>query len=100
MEIIAKKLGQDYTEQLFWSSLPILADYVGVPSKESKTVSFEVSRRQADILVSIFNTDGDDDLENPEIREAVRFIENEWLLSIVNIEEMENSQVKCTFTTK
>ena len=34
MKTIARKLGDDYTEQLFWSSLPIFADYVGVPSKE------------------------------------------------------------------
>ena len=41
METIARKLGDDYTEQLFWSSLPILADYVGVPSKEQDTENLE-----------------------------------------------------------
>lgn len=31
METIAGKLGSDYTEQLFWNSLPIIADMIGIP---------------------------------------------------------------------
>ena len=31
MEAITEKLGEDYTEQLFHSSLPIIAEHVGVP---------------------------------------------------------------------
>ena len=31
MEYLAKKLGDDYCEQLFWSSLSITADYLEIP---------------------------------------------------------------------
>jgi len=34
MERLASKLGDDYCEQLFWSSLPMLADYLEIPSRE------------------------------------------------------------------
>ena len=34
MQRLADKLGDDYCEQLFWSSLKILAEYFEVPKKE------------------------------------------------------------------
>ena len=33
MEHLAKKLGDDYCEQLFWSSLKIIAEYLEIPKK-------------------------------------------------------------------
>ena len=34
MERLASKLGNDYCEQLFWSSLEILAEALEIPKKE------------------------------------------------------------------
>ena len=34
MEYLAKKLGDDYCEQLFWTSLNITAEYMDIPKKE------------------------------------------------------------------
>ena len=34
MQRLADKLGDDYCEQLFWSSLKIVAEYFEVPKKE------------------------------------------------------------------
>lgn len=34
MEYLARKLGDDYCEQLFWSSLPIIADHLEIPKKQ------------------------------------------------------------------
>ena len=45
MEYLAKKLGNDYCEQLFWSSLEIIAEYLEIPKKEhdeeSKKINLE-----------------------------------------------------------
>ena len=38
MEYLAKKLGNDYCEQLFWTSLDIIAEYMEIPKKELKEV--------------------------------------------------------------
>lgn len=38
MEYLAKKLGNDYCEQLFWSSLEIIAEYLEIPKKEHKEI--------------------------------------------------------------
>ena len=38
MEYLAKKLGNDYCEQLFWTSLDITAKYMEIPKKESKEI--------------------------------------------------------------
>ena len=38
MEYLAKKLGDDYCEQLFWSSLEIIAEYLEIPKKESQEI--------------------------------------------------------------
>jgi hypothetical protein len=35
MKKLASKLGDDYCEQLFWNSLTILADALGIPKKET-----------------------------------------------------------------
>lgn len=35
MERLANKLGNDYCEQLFWTSLDILAEYMEIPKKET-----------------------------------------------------------------
>lgn len=34
MQRLADKLGNDYCEQLFWSSLEILAEYFEIPKEE------------------------------------------------------------------
>lgn len=34
MEKLASKLGDDYCEQLFWTSLDIMAEYMGIPKRE------------------------------------------------------------------
>jgi len=36
MKTLASKLGSDYCDQLFWSSLPIIADYLGIPKRGGK----------------------------------------------------------------
>ena len=36
MEYLAKKMANDYCEQLFWSSLDILAEYLEIPKKENE----------------------------------------------------------------
>lgn len=36
MEYLAKKLGNDYCEQLFWISLDIIAEYMEIPKKITK----------------------------------------------------------------
>jgi hypothetical protein len=33
MKTLASKLGSDYCEQLFWSSLPIIADHLEIPKR-------------------------------------------------------------------
>jgi len=33
MERLASKLGNDYCEQLFWTSLDIIAEYMGIPKR-------------------------------------------------------------------
>jgi hypothetical protein len=33
MERLARKLGDDYCEQLFWTSLEIIAEYLEIPKK-------------------------------------------------------------------
>ena len=38
MEYLARKLGDDYCEQLFWSSLKITAEYLEIPKKEHKEI--------------------------------------------------------------
>lgn len=34
MEYLAKKLANDYCEQLFWTSLDITAEYMEIPKKD------------------------------------------------------------------
>lgn len=34
MERLARKLEDDYCDQLFWPSLPIIADHLEIPKKE------------------------------------------------------------------
>jgi hypothetical protein len=34
MERLASKLGDDYCEQLFWTSLDIMAEYMEIPKKK------------------------------------------------------------------
>lgn len=36
MEYLAKKMANDYCEQLFWTSLDILAEYLDIPKKQSE----------------------------------------------------------------
>ena len=36
MEYLAKKLANDYCEQLFWTSLDIIAEYMGIPKNVTK----------------------------------------------------------------
>ena len=36
MERLASKLGDDYCEQLFWTSLDITAEYLGIPKRRRK----------------------------------------------------------------
>ena len=38
MERLARKLGDDYCEQLFWTSLEIIAEYLEIPKKNIKTL--------------------------------------------------------------
>ena len=38
MEYLARKLGDDYCEQLFWSSLEIIAEYLEIPKKEPREI--------------------------------------------------------------
>lgn len=38
MEYLAKKLENDYCEQLFWSSLESTAKYLEIPKKESQEI--------------------------------------------------------------
>jgi lipoate synthase len=33
METIARKMADDYLEQMYWISLPIIAEYAGVPKQ-------------------------------------------------------------------
>ena len=37
MERLASKMGDDYCEQLFWTSLEIIAEYMGIPKKDEET---------------------------------------------------------------
>ena len=98
METIAGKLGSDYTGQLFHSSLPIIADHVGVP--KINKVSFEVPRWKADLWISLFNADGGDGFEESEILEAEQFIEDNNLKSLVDVEDKAEQIIKCTFLTE
>ena len=41
MKTLASKLGSDYCEQLFWSSLPIFADSLEIPRKENEESKVE-----------------------------------------------------------
>jgi len=36
MKTLASKLGSDYCDQLFWDSLPIIADYLNIPMRKDK----------------------------------------------------------------
>lgn len=36
MKRLASKLGDDYCEQLYWSSLPIIAEYLEIPKRKKK----------------------------------------------------------------
>jgi len=36
MKKLASKLSDDYCEQLFWGSLPIIADHLGIPMREEE----------------------------------------------------------------
>jgi len=36
MENLASRLANDYLEQLYWSSLEIIAEYLGIPKKDSE----------------------------------------------------------------
>jgi len=38
MKKLASKLGDDYCEQLFWNSLPIFADSLGIPVREEENI--------------------------------------------------------------
>lgn len=38
MERLARKLGDDYCEQLFWTSLEIIAEYLEIPKRDIKTL--------------------------------------------------------------
>jgi len=98
METIAEKLGSDYTEQLFHSSLPIIVDHVGVP--KINLVSFEVPRWKADLFISLFNADGGNGFEESEILEAEQFIEDNSLKLLVDVEDKPDQMIKCTFLTK
>jgi hypothetical protein len=39
MEELARKLADDYCDQLFWSSLEILADYLKIPQRTPTPLS-------------------------------------------------------------
>jgi hypothetical protein len=41
MKTLASKLGDDYCEQLFWNSLPILADALGIPKRKGNCYTLE-----------------------------------------------------------
>ena len=41
MQTLASKLGDDYCEQLFWSSLSIIADGLGIPKKGDDDEDYE-----------------------------------------------------------
>jgi hypothetical protein len=41
MKKLASKLGDDYCEQLFWNSLPILADVLGIPKQKDNHCALE-----------------------------------------------------------
>lgn len=36
MEYLAKKMANDYLDQLYWFSLEIIAEYLEIPKKDSK----------------------------------------------------------------
>ena len=36
MEYLAKKMADDYLEQLYWISLRVIAEYLEIPQKESE----------------------------------------------------------------
>jgi hypothetical protein len=39
MKTLASKLGDDYCDQLFWNSLPIIADHLGIPEKKKRKIN-------------------------------------------------------------
>lgn len=41
MERLARKLGDDYCDQLFWTSLDIIADSLGIPKTTVKKNEYE-----------------------------------------------------------
>ena len=64
-----------------------------------KTKSFELSRWQTDLFISLFNADGGDGFTDEEINEADIFIAENNLLSLVEVEDIGEQQFKCTFIT-
>ena len=38
MERLARKLGDDYCEQLFWTSLEVMAEYLEIPKRNRKAL--------------------------------------------------------------
>ena len=39
MKTLASKLGSDYSGQLFWGSLPIIADHLGIPKTKKQNTN-------------------------------------------------------------
>ena len=53
MERMASKMADDYCDQLFWTSLEIIADYLSIPKK--KTKMYELTEKIANLKARILS---------------------------------------------
>lgn len=62
-----------------------------------KTESFIFPRWMGDLFISLFYGDGGDGFEPEEIQQANDFITENKLKSLVEIDDLYDEQIKCTF---
>jgi len=62
-----------------------------------KTKTYTVPQWQGWLYISLFNGDGGDGFTEDEIKEANDFIEANSLYSLIEVEDAQDGETKCTF---
>ncbi len=68
--------------------------YVNVETKK-----MNVPRYEADLYISLFYADGGDNFTDEEIDKAQSIIDENNLLSLVDVSNQQDGMVECTFIT-
>ncbi len=71
-----------------------------VKQKDNPKMTVKVPAYKAYLFVSLFNVDGGDGYSDNEIEDAVRFINDNRLKSLLEISEPADGEITCIFSRK